>query len=74
RIWQLFLKDCPRLAPDVSFRELATRYPLTGGKVKNAVIKAVIAAAQQERPVTMADLDMMAKEEMGKELKKEIGF
>ncbi|MEO0069389.1 MAG: ATP-binding protein [candidate division WOR-3 bacterium] len=74
RIWQLFLKDCPRLAPDVSFRELATRYPLTGGKIKNAVIKAVIAAAQQERPVTMADLDMMAKEEMGKELKKEIGF
>lgn len=74
KIWQLFLKDCPKLAPDVSFKELAGRYPLTGGKIKNAVLKAVIAAARQERPVTMRDLEMAAKEELGQEEGRAIGF
>jgi len=46
RIWQLQIH--PRktpLAPDVDFRQLAGRYAMSGGDIKNAVIKAAAAAA-----------------------------
>jgi SpoVK/Ycf46/Vps4 family AAA+-type ATPase len=38
------------LAPDVNFAELAQRYEVTGGDIKNAVLKAAQAAAADERP------------------------
>jgi len=46
RIWKLQIhpKKTP-LAPDVDFRRLAERYVVTGGDIKNAVIKAAAAAA-----------------------------
>ena len=46
RIWQLQIhpKKTP-LAPDVDFRRLAERYAISGGDIKNAVIKAAAAAA-----------------------------
>jgi SpoVK/Ycf46/Vps4 family AAA+-type ATPase len=46
RIWELQIhpKKTP-LAPDVDFRRLAERYVVTGGDIKNAVIKAAAAAA-----------------------------
>jgi SpoVK/Ycf46/Vps4 family AAA+-type ATPase len=75
KIWQSFLKDCPQLSPDVNFEELG-RYPISGGKIKNAVIKAVMRCAKAEKPITMTDLIQSAAEEaktdLGKE--KEIGF
>jgi SpoVK/Ycf46/Vps4 family AAA+-type ATPase len=46
RIWQLQIH--PRktpLAPDVDFKQLAERYAMSGGDIKNAVIKAAAAAA-----------------------------
>ncbi len=46
RIWQLQIH--PRktpLAPDVDFRRLAERFTMSGGDIKNAVIKAAAAAA-----------------------------
>jgi SpoVK/Ycf46/Vps4 family AAA+-type ATPase len=48
RIWQLQIhpKKTP-LAPDVDFRRLAERYALSGGDIKNAVIKAAAAAAAE---------------------------
>jgi SpoVK/Ycf46/Vps4 family AAA+-type ATPase len=48
RIWQLQIhpKKTP-LAPDVDFRELAERYVVSGGDIKNAVIKAAAAAAAE---------------------------
>jgi len=74
QIWELFLKDCPKLDKDVSFPELARRYPIAGGKIKNAVLKAVLACARADKPVTMADLEAAAQEELGREEKREIGF
>ncbi len=48
RIWalQVHPKKTP-LAPDVDFRRLAERYELSGGDIKNAVIKAASAAAAE---------------------------
>jgi SpoVK/Ycf46/Vps4 family AAA+-type ATPase len=51
RIWQLQLH--PRktpLAPDVDFQELAERYAMSGGDIKNAVIKAAASAAAEAGP------------------------
>jgi SpoVK/Ycf46/Vps4 family AAA+-type ATPase len=51
RIWQLQVhpKKTP-LAPDVDFRRLAERYVVSGGDIKNAVIKAAAAAAAEPGP------------------------
>jgi SpoVK/Ycf46/Vps4 family AAA+-type ATPase len=48
RIWQLQIhpKKTP-LAPDVDFRALAEKYVMSGGDIKNAVIKAAAAAASE---------------------------
>jgi SpoVK/Ycf46/Vps4 family AAA+-type ATPase len=48
RIWQLQIhpKKTP-LASDVDFRQLAERYAMSGGDIKNAVIKAAAAAAAE---------------------------
>jgi SpoVK/Ycf46/Vps4 family AAA+-type ATPase len=48
RIWQLQIhpKKTP-LASDVDFRRLAERYAMSGGDIKNAVIKAAAAAAAE---------------------------
>jgi SpoVK/Ycf46/Vps4 family AAA+-type ATPase len=51
RIWQLQIhpQKTP-LAPDVDFRRLAERYLVSGGDIKNAVLKAASAAAAEPGP------------------------
>src|SRR4030095_6431292 len=51
QIWQLQIhpKKTP-LAPDVDFRRLAERHAVSGGDIKNAVIKAAAAAAAEPGP------------------------
>jgi ATP-dependent Zn protease len=51
RIWQLQIhpKKTP-LGPDVNFRQLAERYEVSGGDIKNAVLKAAAVAAAQPGP------------------------
>jgi len=51
QIWELQIhpKKTP-LAPDVDFRRLAERYAVSGGDIKNAVIKAAAAAAAEPGP------------------------
>jgi SpoVK/Ycf46/Vps4 family AAA+-type ATPase len=51
RIWELQIhpKKTP-LAPDVDFRRLAERYAVSGGDIKNAVIKGAAAAAAEPGP------------------------
>jgi SpoVK/Ycf46/Vps4 family AAA+-type ATPase len=51
RIWELQIhpKKTP-LAADVDFRRLAERYAVSGGDIKNAVIKAAAAAAAEPGP------------------------
>jgi hypothetical protein len=51
RIWQLQIH--PRktpLTPEVDFQKLAERYAMTGGDIKNAVIKAAAMAASEPGP------------------------
>ncbi len=48
RIWPLQIHpEKTPLAPDVDFRRLAERYAISGGDIKNAVIKAAAAAATE---------------------------
>ena len=53
RIWrvQLHARKTP-LADDVDFRELAERYPRSGGDIKNAVLKAAQIATTEPGPDT----------------------
>ncbi|NPV14136.1 ATP-binding protein [candidate division WOR-3 bacterium] len=74
KIWRFFLKDCPKLAPDVDFEQLGNRYQLSGAEIKNAVLKAITTCAQENRLVTMADLKNAAEEEAGIENRQPIGF
>lgn len=51
RIWQLQIHPTKTpLAPDVDFKELAARHAVSGGDIKNAVLKAASAAAAQAGP------------------------
>ena len=48
RIWKLQIHpDKTPLAPDVDFRVLAEKFPVSGGDIKNAVLKAASAAAAE---------------------------
>src|ERR1043166_2036949 len=48
RIWRVQVHPSKTpLASDVDFRALAERYPASGGDIKNAVIKAAVAAAAE---------------------------
>ena len=51
RIWQVQLHPWKTpLAQDVDFRELAERYAVSGGDIRNAVLKAALAAAAEAVP------------------------
>lgn len=63
-IWELFLKGCPNLSPDVSFSELGRRYSFTGGKIKNVVIKTIMKCAPKNTQITMPSLIESANEEL----------
>src|SRR5215813_9481890 len=58
RIWQLQIhpQKTP-LASDVNFDELAERYAVSGGDIKNAVLKAASAAAAQAGPDAEKKID-----------------
>ncbi len=50
RIWQVQLSRRTPLADDVDFGALAERFDMTGGDIKNAVLKAAQMAAGEEGP------------------------
>jgi SpoVK/Ycf46/Vps4 family AAA+-type ATPase len=50
RIWQVQLHPRTPLAGDVDFQELAERFPASGGEIRNAVLKAALAAAAEPVP------------------------
>ena len=49
-IWRVQLHRRTPLAEDVDFRELAERYAVSGGDIRNAVLKAALSAAAEEGP------------------------
>jgi SpoVK/Ycf46/Vps4 family AAA+-type ATPase len=50
KIWKVQLHERTPLADDVDFRALADRYEVSGGDIRNAVLKAALAAAAEEGP------------------------
>lgn len=50
RIWRVQLHPHTPLAPDVDFRELAERFAVSGGDIRNAVLKAALSAASAPGP------------------------
>ena len=49
-IWRVQLHERTPLAPDVDFGELADRFALSGGDIRNAVLKAALSAAAEDLP------------------------
>ncbi len=67
-LWRTMIPPEAALAPDVNFALLAKKYPLAGGSIKNAVVRAAVAAAEERTPITHAILMQAAAleyEEMG---------
>ncbi|HSK20527.1 MAG TPA: ATP-binding protein [Longimicrobiales bacterium] len=50
QIWRVQLHQRTPLADDVDFRALAERYAVSGGDIRNAVLKAALAAAAEQGP------------------------
>jgi SpoVK/Ycf46/Vps4 family AAA+-type ATPase len=62
RIWRVQLHPRTPLDTDVDFAELARRYDVSGGDIRNAVLKAALAAAARPGPdsskrITQRDLE-----------------
>jgi hypothetical protein len=56
RLWHGIWPVRDRLAEDVDFRDLATRFKLSGGHIKNIALAAAFLAAANEEPVRQSHL------------------
>jgi hypothetical protein len=70
QLWRSMIPASAPLAGRIDFKALAARYKMTGGYIKNAVIRAAyLAASSPERALTQTVLEHAARlewEEMGK--------
>jgi ATP-dependent 26S proteasome regulatory subunit len=55
-LWRSMIPEGAPLSDDVDFQELAARYEVTGGVIRNLVLRAAFAAARDKRPINMAYL------------------
>jgi SpoVK/Ycf46/Vps4 family AAA+-type ATPase len=55
-LWQAMLPPAAPVAPDVDFAELGRRFDMSGGYIKNAVVRAAFLAASSEAQVITHDL------------------
>ena len=62
-IWQQLLPDTAPLGPDVDFDELGACFELSGGSIKNAVLRAAYRAAASGSLMTMDLFEEAAKRE-----------
>ena len=51
RLWRGMVPKEVTLAPDVDFRELAARFPMPGGNIMNALVRAATSATANGQPV-----------------------
>ena len=68
-LWRALLPPGTELAGEADFRHLATTFEMTGGHIRNAIVRAAVIAARESRPVSGADLLSGAHreyEELGK--------
>jgi hypothetical protein len=63
-LWRSLLPPEAPLADDVDFAELARRWRLTGGYIKNVVLRAAFLAASLQLPISMSLLCRAATREM----------
>ncbi len=69
RLWRGMVPKEVKLAPDVDFRALAVRFPMAGGNIMNALVRATISATASGQPVGQAHLVWAAELEYS-----EMGF
>jgi SpoVK/Ycf46/Vps4 family AAA+-type ATPase len=69
RLWKGMVPKEVTLAPDVDFRELAVRFPMPGGNIMNALVRAATSAAAGGQPVGQRHLVWAAELEYS-----EMGF
>ena len=60
QIWRKMLVEPIPLAPDIAFAALADTYAITGGQIKNAVLRAAFSAAAARTSIDMATLQRAA--------------
>jgi len=53
RLWRALLPAQAAVAPDIDFAVLADRYAMSGGYIRNAVVRAAFLAAADGSPITM---------------------
>jgi SpoVK/Ycf46/Vps4 family AAA+-type ATPase len=63
RIWRTLLPERAPLEDDIDFHELAARFELSGGGIKNAVLRAAYRAAARDGRIGMGDLEPAAEHE-----------
>jgi SpoVK/Ycf46/Vps4 family AAA+-type ATPase len=63
RLWRALLPRTLPLADEPDLAELARRYPLTGGYIRNAVLRAAYTAAGRGTPLSTADLERAVRAE-----------
>lgn len=63
RIWQTLVPDACPVDPEVDWEDLGDRFELSGGHIKNAVLRAAYQAAAEELPLGMKHLEFAARQE-----------
>lgn len=66
RIWQALLPENVRLAPDVDLKEIAERFPFTGGLIKNTLFMAInrISEPSQNGALKLTRMDLQKAAEL----------
>jgi SpoVK/Ycf46/Vps4 family AAA+-type ATPase len=60
QLWRAMLPEAAAVAPGIDFRALAERFEMTGGYIRNAVLRAAYLAAIDSAPISMAHLQRAA--------------
>jgi hypothetical protein len=69
RLWQAMLPDAAPVAAELPFATLGRKYVMSGGYIRNAVLRAAFLAADEDEPITGEHLTLAAQleyEAMGK--------
>lgn len=56
RLWETLIPEAVPRADDLDLMELAERYKVAGGGIRNAIVCAIYNAAEAQRPLCQADL------------------
>ena len=63
RLWQVHVPSQAPIEAEVEWDWLAEKYELSGGNIKNAVLRAAFRAAEQGRAISVEDLEYAAERE-----------